>query len=196
MSFTELKDKGPMGRLHGHQVVKESRWTGGPNFTTSSSLRRKEATSSPWPSNFGLQTIAKPTPTSSTTQPRTVFAPQASYTIRPSSSSIPQRQPPSSEFYLPRSNSDLLVGTVNSRDPYTMETPLNTALDIPLPPPPPLLSGGRLGAIIVLYVSLHYSVPSPPSPHHLIIPSSLHPSIPPSPVLLIDDVLLRQTNPS
>lgn len=36
-----------------------------------------------------------------------------------------------------------------------MDTPLNTGIDLPLPPPPPVLSGGRLGAIIALYVSHH-----------------------------------------
>lgn len=148
MSFKELKDRGPVGRLQGHQCAKEGQWTGGPHFTTSSSSRRKEPTNSPWTSTFGLQTTI---PT--TTQPRPVFSPQTScYTYKPSSS-IPQRQPSTSEFYLPRSNSDLLIGTMNSRDPYAMETPLNISPDVPLPPPPPLLSGARLGAIIILYVS-------------------------------------------
>lgn len=150
MSFTELKDRGPMGRLHCQQAVKENKWTGGSMFTSSASLRRKEPPNSQWTSNFGLQST---TTTPPTTQHRPVFSPQASYTYKPSSSSIPRHQASASEFYLPRHNSDLLIGTMDSRDPYAMETPLNTSLDIALPPPPPLLSGGRLGAIIVLYVS-------------------------------------------
>lgn len=150
-----------MGRLIG-QSVQEARWTGdNRHFTSSSTSLRKDASlaalgsprtmlpsnpqnsNSPWTSNFGLQT--------GTTQPRPVFSTQTSYTYKPSSS-IPQRQPSTSEFYMPRSNSDLLVGTIDQRDPYAMETPLTTALDMPLPPPPPVLSGGRLGAIIALYV--------------------------------------------
>lgn len=162
MSFTELKDRGPMGRLTG-QSVQENKGTGDRRFTTSSNALRKEATlvatgspqptpiskttgSSSWTPNFGLQTT--------TTQPRPVFSPQSSYTYKPFSS-LPQRQPFTSELYTPRSNSDLLVGTMDQRDPYAMDTPLNTALDNPLPPPPPVLSGGRLGAIIVLCVFLY-----------------------------------------
>lgn len=159
MSLKGLKDRGQTGHLHGRPSVKDNfhcdRWTGGANFTTSCSERRKEPSMSPWTSKFGLQTI--PSTASTTTQPRPVFSPQASYTYKPSfssSSSIPQCQLSRSEIYLPRSNSDLFVGAMNSRDPYAMDTPLNNTLDIPLPPPPPLLSGGRLGAIIVLYVTL------------------------------------------
>lgn len=161
MSFTELKDRAPISYLHGRQSVKANKWTGGASFITSCSERRKEPIMSPWTSKFGLQTIPKTT--SSTTQPRPVFSPRASYAYKPSSSSsssIPQRQPSKSEFYLPRSNSDLFVGAMVSRDPYAMDTPLNDTLDVPLPPPPPLLSGGRLGAIIILYVALVLFFPS------------------------------------
>lgn len=163
MSFTEFKNRGPIDSLHGHQSVKENRWTGGANFIASCSERRKEPTMSPWTSDSGLQTITTtpPPPPPTTTQPRPVFSPQASYTYKPSSSSsssIPQRQPSKSEYYLPRSNSDLFVGTMSPRDPFAMDAPLNAPLDIPLPPPPPLLSGARLGAIIILYVRyVHYS---------------------------------------
>lgn len=154
-----------MGRLTG-QPIQENKWTGDRHFTTSSVSLKKDAaraaldspkptptlpamtSNAPWVSNFGLQRGATPT---STTTPRPVFNPVSSYTYKPSSS-IPQRQPSTSEFYMPRSNSDLLVGTMDQRDPYAMETPLNIARDNPLPPPPPLLSGGRLGAIIVLLV--------------------------------------------
>lgn len=176
MSFTELKDRGPMGRLaQGGQPAHEVRWAGDRHLTTSPTSNplelRKEAAlaamassptstsrpaptsistsqqptpdSSPaWTSNFGLQTTT-------TAQPRPVFSPQASYSYRPSSS-LPRRQPSASETYMPQSNSDLLVGTMDQRDPYAMETPLTTGLDIPVAPPPPHLSGGRLGAIILV----------------------------------------------
>lgn len=149
-----------MDRLHGHQQMRENRWTGGPtgNFTASPSspAYKKEATlvgrsppnsmtASPWSSNFGLQT---------TTEPRPVFSPNTSYSYRPSAL---QRQPSHSDFYIPQSNSDFLMGSLNQRDQYAMDTPLNTPLDTPLPPPPPLLSGGRLGAITILYVLLRAS---------------------------------------
>lgn len=146
----------PMGRGHGHQQIRENRWTGGPtaNFTASFSpaCRKQEATltrqsppfhtkASPWNSSFGLQT----------TEPRPVFSPHSSFSYKPSSL---QRQPSNSDFYIPRSNNDLIMGSMDQRDQYAMDTPLNTPLDTPLPPPPPLLSGGRLGAITILYVLL------------------------------------------
>lgn len=141
-----------MGRVHGHQQIRENKWASGSerHFTSSSTSPRKDdpltgpsppipKTASPWSSDFGLQTA----------EPRPVFSPNNSYTYKPSSI---QRQPSHSEFYVPRSNSDLLVGSINQRDQYAMDTPLAVPLDTPLPPPPPLLSGGRLGAIILLYV--------------------------------------------
>lgn len=158
-----MKGRDPMGRFHGHHQIRENRWAASDgaghftgHFTTSSGTRKDRAlvagpspplstpTADPaWSSpTFGLQTTQ-------TTEPRPVFSPNNSYSHKPSSSSI-KRQPSQSDFYVPRSNSDLLVGAVNQRDQYTMDTPLNAPLDTPLPPPPPLLSGGRLGAIIVL----------------------------------------------
>lgn len=95
-----------------------------------------------WSPNFSQQHQHQ----QQTTKPRPVFSPQPSY------SNNHQSTPPlpNSEFHLPLSNIDLLVGTMNQRDQYEMDTPLNQPLDTPLPPPPPLLSGARLGAIIVL----------------------------------------------
>lgn len=95
---------------------------------------------SPWPSQNGLET----------TQPRPILFPQDSYK-RP----LPYS---TSELHLPPSNSNLIIGSINQRDQYTMSTPLNTPLDADLPLPPPQVSSGRLGAIITVYVeslSLH-----------------------------------------
>lgn len=87
---------------------------------------------SPWHSKVGLQT----------TQPRPVFSPQSSY----------KRQLPESayEVYLPPSNSDLSMGSMNTRDQNTMTTPLKDSLEDCLPPPPPQVNGARLGFIIML----------------------------------------------
>lgn len=77
-----------------------------------------------------------------TTQPRPVFSPHSSY----------KRQLPDSshEIYLPPSNSDLLMGSINTRDQSTMTTPLKDPLDDYLPWPPPQVTGPRLGFIIML----------------------------------------------
>lgn len=152
MSSSKGRGLGSMGRVHGHQQIRENKWASGSerHFTSSASSPQKEGSLTgpsapippptlPWSSNFGLQTA----------EPRPVFSPNSSYIYKPSSI---QRQPSNSEFYIPRSNSDLLVGSINQRDQYAMDTPLNVPLETPLPPPPPLLSGGRLGAIILLYV--------------------------------------------
>lgn len=151
--------KRPVGRLEGHQQIRENKWTSGRagHFTASPSsptCRREvtltgQSTSTPtttmttsqWNSNFGLQTI----------EPRLIFSPNNSNSNPYQTSSI-QRQPSNSEFYAPRSKCDFVMGSVDQRDQYAMETPLNTPLDTPLPPPPPLISGGRLAAISVLYV--------------------------------------------
>lgn len=159
--MTSPSGPSPMGRPHGRPAVRENirererHLTRYPTTSTTSIAKEMNLTggpssmppsSSPWVSNFGLQMTST---TTTTSQPRPVFSPQTSYSYKPSSTSI-ERQPSNYEFYLPRSNSDLLVGAMNQRDQYAMETHLNTPFDGPVPPPPPLLSGGRLAAIIIL----------------------------------------------
>lgn len=98
----------------------------------------KSPSTSPWPgqSHIGLQT----------TKPRPVFSPSPHTSFK---RSLPNS---TSEMHLVPSNSDLLIGSLNQRDQYTMETPLNNPMETDLPPPPPQVSSGRLGAIIVVYV--------------------------------------------
>lgn len=88
---------------------------------------------SPWHTQVGLQT----------TQPRPVFSPHSSY-----KHSIPDSA--AYETYLPPSHSDLSMGSMNPRDQNTMTTPLKDSLEDDLPPPPPQVSGARLGFIIML----------------------------------------------
>lgn len=160
-----IKGRDSMGRFHGHRQVRENKWAASEgaghftgHFTTSSEARRDKTLTGPSPP-LPLPTTASPLTSSSafglqtaqTTEPRPVFSLHNSYAHQPSTSSI-KRQPAHTEFYVPRSNSDLLVGSMNQRDQYTMDTPLNAPSDTPLPPSPPLLSGGRLGAIIILCV--------------------------------------------
>lgn len=78
------------------------------------------------------------------TKPRSVTSP-------PAHDSSKRSLPTSiSEMNLPPSNSDLLVGSLNQRDQYTMSSRLNNPVETELPPPPPQVSSGRLGAIIVV----------------------------------------------
>lgn len=149
-----------MEPLPGHQPVVESLWTSRRHFTTSGCLLEKEKSSTSlqngqpskmtpsgthWPSNCNLPQNQQMV----TTKPRPVFSPQTSYSFKQQ----PLIPPPSvsiTEVRFPTSNSDFLVGSINQRDQFDMDTPLNTPSNTPLPLPPPCLSGARLGAIIVL----------------------------------------------
>lgn len=134
---------------HNDQVLVNRRWVHKRPYTsiTSKENRKAEAlyttpspsppqlpptSTSPWHPKIGLQT----------TQPRPVFSPHNSY-----KHSVPD---PAYEIYLPPSNSDLSMGSINARDQTTMTTPLKDALDDRLPRPPPQVNGARLGFIIML----------------------------------------------
>lgn len=90
------------------------------------------SSTSQWHSKIGLQT----------TQPRPVFSPHSSY-----KHSMPDS---TYEIYLPPSSNDLPMGSMNPRDQSTMTTPLKDSLEDCLPPPPPQVTGARLGFIIML----------------------------------------------
>lgn len=156
-----------MEHLPGHQPAVESLWATGAgarrHFDRSTSTLEKDRKARPVynghpsaMSPLGFQWTSHTTTT--TTKPRPVFSPQTSFSFKQQQ----QQQPPPflppsvsiADFQFPPSNSDLLVGSMNQRDQFEMDTPLNTPLDTPVPAPPPYLSGARLGAIIVLYVAL------------------------------------------
>lgn len=101
-------------------------------YTTMSPPLLPSNSPSPWHSEVGMQT----------TQPRPVFSPHSSY----------KRHLPDStcDIYLPPSNSDLSMGSMNSRDQNSASTPLKDSPEDCLPPPPPQVNGARLGFIIML----------------------------------------------
>lgn len=104
----------------------------GAYYTTMSPTLQPSASMSPWQSKVGLQT----------TQPRPVFSPHSSYKRH-----LPDS---TSEAYPPPPSSDLPMASINPRDQSSMKTPLKDSFGDHLPPPPPLVSGARLGFIIML----------------------------------------------